>query len=282
MSTALSTTSASMLPDAAQLQAMLQFADTLLKSGLLPSHIKSPQAAFAVIQKGRELNIPPLYALSNIVVISGKPTANAELMQALIYRDHGDDALRFVQTTNKAAVLAYKRRGWPKHEQFTFSIEDATLAGLIKNGPWMQYPAAMLRARAISAVARLAFADSIGGLYTSEELGATVAVTSEGEVVLEAVPEERTNVTTGEMVRQALPPQLTPVAPVQMASEKAIANLMDVGGELQLLIGADQLSASFPELVNPDVLTMDEARTLYARIQHAIKAERERLAATPL
>jgi len=182
MSNALATrNSSAMLPDAQTWQTMMMMADELVKSGMLPSHIKTAAAAVAIIQKGRELDIPPMYALSNIVVIGGKPSANAELMLALIYRDHGDAAIGFQESTNDHCTVAYRRRGWSQPGLFTFTIQDAETAGLMKNPTWRSYPAAMLRARAISAVARMAFPDTIGGMYTPEELGATVD--AEGDVV---------------------------------------------------------------------------------------------------
>lgn len=174
-------TADAMMPDAATCQTMLGMADSLVQSGMLPAHIKTPQAAVAIIQKGRELGIPPMYALSNIVVIQGKPTANAELMLALIYRDHGDGAVTFAESTNERCTVAYRRRGWTKPQSFAFTIADAETAGLLKNPTWRTYPAAMLRARAISAVARMAYPDTIGGMYTPEEMGATVG--ADGEVI---------------------------------------------------------------------------------------------------
>ena len=173
-----------LLPAPGEFETMLRMADTLVEGGLLPSTIKTPQAAFTVIQKGRELSIPPMAALNGIYVINGKPTCSAELMAALIYRDHGDLALSFVQTDNHACRIEYRRRGWPAPQSYAFTIEDAQQAGLLSGpngGNWKKYPAAMLRARCISAVARFAFADTIGGMYTPEELGALVD--EQGEVV---------------------------------------------------------------------------------------------------
>jgi hypothetical protein len=171
------------LPAEREWQVMLNMGETLYRSGVLPAHIKSAAATVAIILKGRELGIPAMHALSNIVVISGKPTANAELMLALVYRDHGDDALKFTTSTNALCEVVYKRRSWREYQTHRFTIEEAKLAGLIKPGTWTQYPAAMLRARCISAVARMAFPDSIGGLYTPDELGA--AVDQDGQVVVD-------------------------------------------------------------------------------------------------
>jgi hypothetical protein len=159
---------------------LYQLGKTLLPTGFLPSTIKTAEQAVAIMLKGQELRIPPMYALSNIVVIQGKPAANAELMLALIYRDHGDDAIIFTETAATGATISYKRRSWKQRQTFTFTAADAKTAGLT-GGNWSKYPAAMLRARCISAVARLAFPDTIGGMYTPEELGADTNVET-GEI----------------------------------------------------------------------------------------------------
>jgi hypothetical protein len=159
-------------------------AAVLVRSGFLPNGVNTPEKAISIVMKGRELGIPPMYALSNIAVINGKPTASAELMLALVYRDHGDEAVRIVESTAERCTVAYRRRGWQEPELFSFDIEDAQCAGLLSKDNWRHYPAAMLRARCISAVARMAFPDTIGGLYTPEELGARVLVREDGEQYL--------------------------------------------------------------------------------------------------
>lgn len=170
------------LPDATTLSTMLQMSEALFTSGLLPAHVKSTQAAFAIVQKGVELGIPPMHALSNIAVIQGKPTCNSELMLALIYRDHGDDAVRFLETTGEACRVAYKRRGWSDYAEHAYTAQDAKVAGL-SGGNWAKYPGAMLRARCVSAVARMAFPDTIGGMYLPDEVGGAVTVDADGGVV---------------------------------------------------------------------------------------------------
>lgn len=177
------------LPATGEWNTMREMATALVESGLLPQHVKTPQAALAIMLKGREIGVPAMQALSNIVVIQGKPTCNAEIMNALIYRDHGDHALRFIEANNEVATLEYKRRSWTSYLTFSFTIADAKQAGL-QGGNWAKYPAAMLRARCISAVARMAFADSIGGMYTPEELGAAVTVEDGDRVVFDAAPQQ--------------------------------------------------------------------------------------------
>jgi hypothetical protein len=174
-----------LLPDASTWSTMLDMAKTLVESGMLPSSIKTPAAALAIIQKGRELGIPPMYALSNISLINGRPVTGAEVFLAMIYRDHGDNAVQFEETSAERCAVVYRRRGWSAPRRFEWTVEDAKAAGLIaKGGTWNQYRPAMLRHRCVSAIARMAFPDSIGGLYTAEELGAEVEVNDQGEVVV--------------------------------------------------------------------------------------------------
>lgn len=181
----------------------------LLPSGMLPAHIKTPEAAAAIILKGRELGIPPMQALSGIAVIQGKPVAGSELMLAILYRDHGDNCLWFTESSEVRCAVSYARRNWTERRDYQFTIDDAKRAGLLTNQTWTKYPAAMLRARCISAVARMAFPDSIGGMYSPDELGGDVVVESDGESVV-YVPSPVVNVMTGEVTEAAPMPRTEP------------------------------------------------------------------------
>lgn len=180
--------------DAGSWHAMKDQAAMLVKSGFLPPAINTPEKAVALMLKGRELGVPAMYAISNIHIINGKPVCSAELMLALVQRDHGHDAIRVAETTNTQCVVEYKQ--WGKVASYAFTIKDAEMAGLTqKGGNWKAYPAAMLRARAISAVCRMAFPASIAGMYTPDELGAAVTINNDGEVV--AYDNMKSDVTTG-------------------------------------------------------------------------------------
>jgi hypothetical protein len=209
----------SLLPSVEEWQTMTQMAEALVASGLLPKHITTWQAALAVMQRGRELGVPPMYALSNILHLQGKPTANSELMLALIYRDHGDGAVIFTHTDETRCEVSYKRRGWTSRQRYAFTLEDAKRAGLLNNPSWLKYPAAMLRARSISAVARMAFPDSIGGMYTPEELGAEVEVDAEGQLVVVSPGADTVDGATGESLPSATEAGLDAVHILRIVTE---------------------------------------------------------------
>ncbi len=162
---------------------MIQLGNSLVGTGFLPNTIKTPEQAMAIMLKGQELRVPPMYSLSNIVIVQDKPSCSAELMLALIHRDFGQRAMRVKESTDSLCTIEYRLAGWDDIQSYTFTIEQAEQAGLFKNAVWKSYPAAMLRARCISAVARMAFPGSIGGMYVPGELGEPVTVNADGEII---------------------------------------------------------------------------------------------------
>ena len=171
------------IPAQSEWKLMRDMAASLVPTGFLPDSIKTPEQAVAIMLKGRELAVPPMYALSNIAIVKGKPTISAEMMLALIYRDHGKKAIRVKESTDDACTIEYRLEGWSDVSSYSFTMDQAKKAGLVKAGPWQQYPAAMLRARCISAVARMAFPECIAGMYVPGELGDEVTVSEDGEVI---------------------------------------------------------------------------------------------------
>lgn len=248
-------------------------ANVLLKSGYLPAHIKSAEQAIAIIMTGQELGISPTRALAGITVIQGKPTLSAELMAVLIYRDHGPDALVFEETSDTRCVIAYKRRGAARGGTFSFSMDDAKKAGLAQSQTWQKFPGAMLRARAISGVARFAFPDSIAGCYTPEELGAEVRVRGEQiEVIAPPVDTSAIEEPSAPLQLMAHPPQAEPVDEGDLpAPKKWTPELAQMAGKLKILTGED--------IAIPDQMTRAEARALKAKLVSLLAEAEERVAA---
>lgn len=151
-----------------------------IRSGLLPDHVWKGFSddialarAIVIAQKGRELGIPPLQAFASITVIGGKPAMSAELMLALIYQRCPGAKVTYRTPPEKQQAEAEFVFQRPKGDAqtFRFTLEDAQRAGITNNPTWKKYPAAMLRARCVSAGARAVFPDCIMGCYTPEELG---------------------------------------------------------------------------------------------------------------
>ena len=158
---------------AAPLPDRLQYAEALAASNLLPSSYRqNPANVLLAIELGSALGIPPIQAINGIHVIEGKPTASADLIASLVrkaghkLRITGDDT---------AATATLIRADDPEFPfEVTWTIKRAQAAGLTGKGVWKAYPAAMLKARAITEVARAGASDALYGvIYTSEELERT-------------------------------------------------------------------------------------------------------------
>lgn len=162
---------------------MLSWGTSALKSGFLPSSIKSPEAAAIIALKGRELGIPFMVAVSHIHIISGKPTLSAELMQALAKRNLTGLVINIIESTEQQAIVEFIRpEKDAKAFRSTFTMDNAKTADLLKNDVWRKYPTAMLWSRAISAGLRKVCPEALMGIsYTPEELGEEV--NEQGEVI---------------------------------------------------------------------------------------------------
>lgn len=150
---------------------------TLVKSGLLPNHVKTPEQAFTIAQMGRELGVPHMTAFSSIYVVSGKPALSADLMLALIRKKNPQAIINFLELTNECCSIEVTRDKAHKPTKISFSMADAERAGIANGATWKKYPRALLRSRCISEMARAIFPDALLGFsYTPEELGAPIDV----------------------------------------------------------------------------------------------------------
>jgi len=152
------------------LDVVLRKAEILLKSGMLPKELNTKEKIAVLIMKAKELNMPPLEAISHLYVVNQKVAIDSSGMLALILRSGlakkiqfgGDGTSAWCEMERKDGVISFK---------YTFTIEDAKRAGLLSKESWQKYTKELLIARAISGCARKVFPDVVGGLYTVEELG---------------------------------------------------------------------------------------------------------------
>lgn len=155
--------------------AAYEMAKRLVASRLLPKSVTTPEAAFAIIVTGRELGMTAMQSLRGIHIIEGKPVLSADTMLALALRSPHCEWFRVVESTNDVATLETKRRSAPEPARMSFTSDDAKLAGLLGKDNWRKYPAAMLRARAIAALARSVYPDIFMGVYEQDEIPAPAA-----------------------------------------------------------------------------------------------------------
>ena len=153
------------------LPARMEYSKALAMSDLLPPKYRNqPANVLVAVEYGRALGLEPMAAIQGIHVVEGKPTASAQLMGALVRR--AGHILR-VQGDDTHATATVRRKDDPEFEfSATWTLQRATKAGLTgkAGSSWSKYPAAMLKARAISEVARDACPEVLAGMYSTEEL----------------------------------------------------------------------------------------------------------------
>lgn len=152
-------------------------AGVLCKSGVLPETIKSPEAAVAIVMRGRELNMTAMQALTSIHIVKGKTGLSSDLMVALVLQSGLADYFEFEESTPEKATYVTRRKGRDKEKRLTWTIEQANKAGLTSSNSavWKSYPAAMLRHRAAADLARAVYPEVVLGLYDPDELAVTEA-----------------------------------------------------------------------------------------------------------
>jgi hypothetical protein len=159
----------------------LDYCRALAASGLLPAQYRQqPANLLYAVEFADSLGLHPMVAITGVHVIEGKPSASSALISALVRR--AGHKLR-VKGDAVRAVAQVIRADDPEYAfEVAFTLDDAERAGLLGKKVWKQYPASMLKARAISAVARDACEEALFGIhYTPEELGAEVD--GEGNVI---------------------------------------------------------------------------------------------------
>lgn len=163
-------------PQQAALNEKITWAKALQSSNLLPrAYQAQPANLLLAAEYADTLGVPRMAALTGIHVIQGKPSMSADLMLALVRRA-GHRIRVSGDSTHADAVLI--RSDDPDFEYRTqWTLEKARQAGLIgkTGGNWEHYPAAMLRARAVTEVVRMGASEVLfGAIYAPEELGAHV------------------------------------------------------------------------------------------------------------
>jgi hypothetical protein len=169
----------------ATLPEKIQYAKAMAESNLLPSHYKrQPANLLIALEYAEAFGIAPINAISSVFVIDGKPSASADLIAALIRR--AGHKLRVVGDDTSATATLIRADDPDFEYTATWDMTKAKQANLLGKGTWKSYPGALLRARAITEVARMGASDALFGvIYTPEEVGAEVDET--GEPVAAAV-----------------------------------------------------------------------------------------------
>lgn len=157
---------------------------------------KEPGGKAGIMMKmlaARELGIPPFQALNGgLRIIQGSVEISARMMSAMIRR--AGHHITIKEISDEGCVLVGKRCDTGETQESSFTIADATKAGLVKpGGGWVKWPKDMVFARALSRLARQLFSDVIGIGYVEGEIRPSdeeVSMPEEAEFVEVTVPED--------------------------------------------------------------------------------------------
>lgn len=198
------------------LDQQINYAKAMAVSNLLPvTYQNHPENVLVALAQGQALGIAPIQAMNQINVIKGKPALSADLIAALVRR--AGHRLR-VEGDDTYAQVTIIRADDPDYipKPVRWDMERAKRAGLLGNPSWQKYPAAMLRARAISEAARAWANDALYGfIYTPEEIDSSWVPDSDPD--------------TGEPV-QATQQQETPPPQSQPAPQPQLLNQAQIDG----------------------------------------------------
>ncbi len=213
-----------------ELERVKEQANIIFKSGLMPKKFTNPEQIIVTGLYGRELGISFQRAINEINVIEGKPSASANLQLSLIRERMPEAVIETEEATDKKCVIRAKRKPSDGFQFFSYTIEEAQKAGLIRVGSgWQKNPEDMLFARAITRMGRRLFSDVLGGVaYTPEEL--TAAPMQSGDAIRQAVSmgaiPKRGPVVEAEVIQED-PGELDPVKIEELATLLEMASTED-------------------------------------------------------
>ncbi|MGW2095800.1 hypothetical protein [Promicromonospora sukumoe] len=154
----------------------IEWSKAMATGDMLPRQYRgNPANLMFACEYADALGIPRINALTSIHVIDGKPTASADLIASLVRK--AGHKLR-VEGDDTYAEVTIIRADDPDYVPTPVRWDEAKARKAGKwgsKGPWTNYPAAMLRSRAITEAARMWASDALYGvIYTAEELGGVV------------------------------------------------------------------------------------------------------------
>ena len=251
----------------AGLQERADYIARLAPSTILPTAYRGNAAnAFVAAETGAALGLEPLQALASIAVINGRATLSSDLMAAVIRR--AGHTLRIVENSPESVTATLIRADDKKFEfTVTWDKDKATKAGLWgQRGPWSQYPTQMLRARAITEVARQGASEALMGMiYSPEDFGATITDTGEvieAEIVNEAPAKPAPAAKPKPAAAPSQPAPLDkPLTPAQASVAKGLETLSFTQAAY-----TDLCKRCLGQIVAVPALNDEQAATLHAEL----------------
>lgn len=225
-----------------------------IRSGFAPRGVDTAEKGAMIILKAMELGVPATAAYEFIDIIEGRPRIRGQMVGALVERS-GKGTIAITETDAQHCVAIGQRPGRPSL-RIECRIEDFRQLAQSKQ-VWKDYPADMLRWKAIARVGRVMFADVLGGMDAAlgvEDAGSYDYDTASQPTVgrLDVIDGEYRPMTeTGgaeseperETAHAGSPAERAPEASAADSASPPTADAMDSGAAQELGLPADDEAA---------------------------------------
>lgn len=134
--------------------------------------VPNAETALALILKGRSMGLDAVTSVSAFHVIKGKPVMSAQTIVGLCKASPSCEYFCLIDSSATSCTWETRRRGDPRPQRITWTIEDADRAGLTRGGDsnWAKYPRTMLQWRCGVELARAVYTDVVANIYSTEEM----------------------------------------------------------------------------------------------------------------
>ncbi len=158
---------------------MLQVADMLASSPLVPKHFANNQGSVLIaLNMAQRLGTDPFMVMQNIYVVHGSPSMSGQFAIALLQQSKRYRRIEFKYCNGKNYEGGMFVRGWraddPKGEAYDdgtpITMELARKEGWTSNSKWSNMTEQMMRYRSASWFARVFTPDELMGMRTSDEV----------------------------------------------------------------------------------------------------------------
>lgn len=163
--------SQSLVPVGEEWKAYLQIADVWVASGMLPTHVKTPQQALAIMLAARDLGLKHTAAFKGLFLTNGKIQMEFQTMLALALSKLPEMEFQVMERTNAGCAVRGRRNPRQEWQQARFDAKDALAADLLGKETWKKYAPDMYYAKAGTRLLRIMAADVLMGLaYDQDEM----------------------------------------------------------------------------------------------------------------
>lgn len=146
---------------------MEKMAQTFIKSKALPSGIDSAEKLIVIFQAGRDFGLSATEAINGFYFVNGKLTIWGPV--ALSQVTKSGFKVEWKECDEKSATVKISREDRGDITE-TFTIEDATKAGLNNKDIWKKYPKNMLKWKAFGNAVKFFCPEALHGFYLKEEM----------------------------------------------------------------------------------------------------------------